>query len=565
MDDSGHPVVITGGSLSVEEIVRVARRGAKVEIAPEVKLRLDRMRAWMEKYVKESLYSPPGETEKELRRRMIYGVTTGFGTLKDRRLHDMDAAHKLQENLIVSHCTGTGPAFSDEVVRAVMLVRANTLAAGRSGVRYELLSRLVEMLNSGALPVVPEQGSVGASGDLAPMAHLALSLIGKGPVRYRGKEYANLAELNTSTTGGIPVSVGDAFELKCKEGLALLNGTSVMAAQAALALHDARRLLDWADAAGAVTMESLLGATRAFDEIVFSVYKHRGAAISAGHVRRMTAGSELVNRSAQVHDPYSVRCIPQVHGAARDAIAYAGETIETHLGAITDDPIFFTADEVEKSPPADGWSKRLHFEEGHFHGEPLAMALDMLAIAIAEIASISERRIQTLLDPNHSRGLPGCLIDNPVGINSGYMLAQYTAASLVSENKTLAHPACVDSIPTSANAEDHVSMGAWAARKARRVVENARNVLAIELLCATEALSFRTGRQEVTAGVAAGRKKLDATGAPGAGTQWVYDLVRIDHAIPHLDGADRNLKPLIDTAAEIIGASDLSEFFGVPG
>ena len=526
------------------DIVRVARSRARVKIASVVQPRLDRSYSEAKKQIESCIRRAKKAGEPVTRREMIYGVTTGFGTLKDNLLTGMAEARKLQENLIISHCTGVGNPFPAEVVRAVMLIRANTLAAGRSGVRYELLERLVALLNADILPVVQEQGSVGASGDLAPMAHLALGLLGKGPVDYRGARFDTLAALANRHPRALPGNFPALFPLAPKEGLALLNGTSVMAAVSALAYHDAARLCDWADAAGAAALESVHGSTRAFDEIVFQIYQHEGARVSAANVRAMTAGSALVNRAAQVHDPYSVRCIPQVHGAARDALKYVGETLRLHLASVTDDPVFFTPDEIAASPPQDGWLERLHFEEGHFHGEPLAIAMDVLAIAVSELASISERRIQMLLDPAHSRGLPPCLVGNAKGINSGYLLAQYTAAALASENKVLAHPASVDSIPTSANAEDHVSMGLTAARKARQVVENVKIVLAIELLCATEALSFRMGKKPTKS-------------APGKGTARLYALVRGgERAIPLLKGKDTIMKPLIDAAAELISTAD---------
>jgi histidine ammonia-lyase len=333
-------------------------------------------------------------------------------------------------------------------------------------------------------------------------------------------------------------------------------------------------LVKWAYAIGAMTLESILGASRSFDKIVFNDYHHKGAKISASFIRnKMIAESGLINRSADVHDPYSVRCIPQVHGAVRDALKYVERTLKHQLNSVDDDPIFFTEEEMNreedqpidvKLPPlgtSEDWKKRRHFEQGSFHGEPIAFAMDMLAIIVAELGSISERRIQMLLDKNHNRGLPACLIDNPEGTNSGYMIAQYTAAALVSENKGLCHPASVDSIPTSANTEDHVSMSTIAARKARKVIENVSNVLAIELLCATEAISFRLGDQKITIPKTAHlekadreRKKLkvDRNGQCGTGTLALYNTVRglKEHSL--LGEKDAVLSPMIEKARDLL-------------
>ncbi len=481
------PVTLDGTSLTIEDVVHVARDGAPVEIDPKIKPRLAEVRKYVDQRVQESTASHAGTKENA-----IYGVTTGFGALKGVLLDSTKDARQIQENIVVSHSAGVGAPLDDEIVRGVMLIRASTLAAGYSGVRYELIDRLVGMLNSGILPVIPEQGSVGASGDLAPLAHLALGLIGLGPVRFEGGVIPALSRFKSKEKRLQPFL--NKFRLSYKEGLALINGLAVTAAIGALNVQKARELLAWADAIGSMTAEAVLGAPRAFDEIVFKVYGHAGAKISAVNVRRMTAGSELLNGSPDVHDPYSVRCIPQVHGAVRDTLCYAATSVQNHLRSVDDDPIFFTIEEAAAStPPVDGWTERLHYEHGHFHGAPLGYAMDYLSIAMTDLGSISERRIAMLVDKNHNRGLPGFLTYSRSGTTSGVMLAQYVAASIVSENKVLSHPASVDNVPTSADTEDHVSMSTAAARKARSILTNIESVLSIELLCAALALAYRIG------------------------------------------------------------------------
>jgi len=574
-------IKIDGVQLSLPQVEAAARASLKVTLEAGVKAKLDKSSRQLAGTVREAIAagrdlgkrikqlerkgSQSGQNasrsqaeikrlQLELKKRMIYGVTTGFGALKKNYCESEKDARELQKNLVLSHVCGVGEYLDDETVRAIMLLKAHHLASGRSGVRFELVQRLVDILNAGIVPLVPEQGSVGASGDLAPLAHLALAVIGEEvktdtgrmkTVRYKGDEYASLAEVkNRFRNERMLQEIEDSFDLDFKEGLALLNGTEVMTAMAVLAYQEAVNLVNWADAIGAVTLESILGSSRAFDKIVFTVYKHNGAKVSAEHVRKMVKGSTLVNQNEKVHDPYSVRCIPQVHGAVRDNLEFIGKIIAEHLNSITDDPIFFNAEEVRKYSPFDLQKERLHFEEGHFHGEPIAFVMDLLGIVTAELGSISERRIQMLLDPNHNQGLPACLVQNHKGLNTGYMLAQYVAASLVSENKVLAHPASVDSIPTSANTEDHVSMGTIAARKAKKIVQHTETILAIELLCATEALSFRLGEQE---GEGAGVR-----GRPGKLTSRLYQRVRGQKGIPLLRGQDRVMYPLIEQAKEIL-------------
>lgn len=527
-------ISINGKDLSIAELVKVATEREKIEIDPNVQAKIDRIWKYVEKAVDLAIHLAMHPTQENLKKQMIYGVTTGFGVLKNVYCKSEEDARQLQKNIIASHASGVGDHLDEKATRAIMVLRANALASGYCGVRYDLLRRLVQLINSDVLPLIPEQGSVGASGDLAPLAHLALGVTGNGPVQYHGEIFENLGILLAKYPDSF--SGNACFDVSYKEGLALLNGTSVMTGIGVLAFWDAWNLLEWADTIGAMTLESILGSSRAFDPIVFSIYHHDGAKVSAQAVLKMTKSSKLLNNSEHVHDPYCVRCIPQVHGAVRDVLNFVRTTLEKHINSVTDDPIFFDEDEMNTYPaPVDGWNTRRHFEHGHFHGEPIAFAMDMLAMVLSEIGSISERRTQMLLDQNHNRGLPACLIDNPKGINSGYMIAQYTAAALVSENKILAHPASVDSIPTSANAEDHVSMGTIAARKAKKVVEHVENILAIELLCATQAISHRLTRDHRQ---------------PGDGTIQIYNLVRRE--IPFLTEDGIALYQLIEKAKKIV-------------
>jgi histidine ammonia-lyase len=404
---------------------------------------------------------------------VVYGVTTGFGALAATRVEPEEAA-ELQVHLIRSHAAGVGPALDDEIVRAMLLLRARTLAQGYSGVRPALVERYLLMLELDLLPVVPSQGSVGASGDLAPFAHLALPVIGEGWVRDGGQV---LEAAEALARHGL-----EPLRLEAKEGLSLLNGTEGMLAHLALAIADAEALADAADAACALSVEALTGSARPFRPEIHALRPHPGQAISAANIAAALKGSEIgashVDDFAHaVQDAYSLRCAPQVHGACRDAIAFAREVCERELGSVVDNPIVL-ADTGEV------------VSAGNFHGQPLAMALDFLAIAVTELASISERRTDRLLDPQHSSGLPAFLSPRP-GLNSGYMLAQYTAASLVAENRVLSHPASVESIPTSGSQEDHVSMGWGAARKLGSVLANSARVLAIEILCAVQGIEYR--------------------------------------------------------------------------
>jgi histidine ammonia-lyase len=434
---------------------------------------------------------------EQRRKWLIYGVTTGLGSFKDVPISSEDDALELQRSTILSHACGVGECFDTEVVRAAMLIRANSLAKGASGVNLEVVRALVAMLNAGIHPDVPQKGSVGASGDLCPLAHLALALVGKGTARREVLDSAGVWRRSARVSGASLLAAverelgyrpGEHFKLGFKEGLALVNGTAVMTAVGAIACYDAMQLCKNADIAAAMTLESIAGHTRAFESKVHKVRPYRGQWNSATNIMRVVSGSGHVNRNWDVHDAYSVRCAPQVHGAARDAIDYVAGVVGVEINAAIDNPLFFTGRSSRRAA-----RERCDYSAGNFHGQPIALAMDMLAIALSAVGNISERRTQKLLDQHHNYGLSPNLSVMP-GVFPGWMIAQYSAAALVSENKILSHPASVDSIPTSANAEDHVSMGTISARKARVVVEHVQNILAIELLCAAQALDFRTGR-----------------------------------------------------------------------
>ncbi len=447
---------LDGRSLTLAQVVAVARRHETVSLAPSAIPGIDAARDFVDRTL------AAGD--------VVYGLSTGFGKFSDRTIPAADTAI-LQRNLILSHACALGEPLPAEVVRAVMLLRANALCHGHSGIRRATLQLLLDALNAGVHPVIPSQGSLGASGDLAPLSHMALVLIGEGEAEYRGERFPGGEAMRRA---GLK-----AVDLAAKEGLALINGTQVMTAIGALAAYDARRLCAVADVAAALTCEALTGITAAFDEKVHELRPHPGQRASAANLRRLLAGSRLAlpSQPGRVQDAYSLRCAPQVHGACRDAVEYAAATVERELDAVTDNPLVF---------PATGEA----ISGGNFHGEPVALALDFLGIALAELADISERRTERLVNPALSNGLPAFLSSNG-GVNSGFMVTQYAAASLVSENKVWSHPASVDSIPSSANQEDHVSMGTTAARKARTILGNAEKVLAIELLCAVQAAGMR--------------------------------------------------------------------------
>lgn len=491
-----HPLTLDGESLCVEDVVRVARAQASVSLSEASMARVETSRAYVETLIAED--------------RVVYGITTGFGYFKERKIGP-EAVEQLQHNLIVSHSAGVGEPLSAETVRVMLLLRANALAKGYSGVRPQTLRLLVEMLNRGVHPRIPSQGSVGASGDLSPLSHLALVMIGEGEAEVDGRVLPGAEAL--AAVGLSPIKLG------AKEGLALINGTQAMTALGALTLSRSQALAKLADVACGMTLEATLGSPRAYLPHFHALRPHPGQQASARNMTRLTAESELVASHAgcdQVQDAYSLRCAPQVHGASRDAIDYGTRVVSIELNSATDNPLIFAdRDEV--------------LTGGHFHGQPVALAMDFLGIALSELANISERRVERLVNATYSNGLPMFLSEEG-GLNSGYMVAQYTAASLVSENKVLAHPSSVDSIPTSAGQEDHVSMGTTAARKAVNICDNAERVLAIEFLCAAQALDFR---------------KIPA----GTGSAAAYKAIRA--AVPYL-AADRVVAKDIEAMVRIM-------------
>ncbi|MFP5502353.1 MAG: histidine ammonia-lyase [Candidatus Sericytochromatia bacterium] len=448
---------VNGRDLSIYDVYLVARRHVPVFIPASNTAAMKRSRAVVEKMLTED--------------RVVYGITTGFGFMKDRRISPGEVA-ELQRNLVMSHAAGVGRPLSSAVSRAMMLLRVNALVKGFSGIRPEVVQLIVDMLNQGVHPVIPSQGSVGASGDLSPLSHLALVLMGLGKAEYRGMVLSGADALEAAELQPI--------ELGAKEGLALINGTQCMGAIGCLAIEQGRLLAKVADIAAASSVEALMGSNKPFQSAVHMLRPHVGQMAAARNLMRLTADSELMESHAdcgQVQDGYSLRCAPQVHGASRDTLAHARGVFQIEINAVTDNPLIFANEEEAISA-------------GHFHGQPLALPLDFMAIAMAELGNISERRVERLVNPALSNGLPAFLTARP-GLNSGFMVAQYTAASLVSENKVICHPSSVDSIPTSAGQEDHVSMGTTSARKLTQVLDNLSHVLAIELLCACQGIDLR--------------------------------------------------------------------------
>ncbi len=453
-----------GQPLTLKELADIASGRVRLELAPAAMAQMEASRRVVRRVAGEH--------------RPVYGINTGFGKLCEVRIAD-DAIERLQLNLVRSHACGLGRPLSEEETRVVMALRANTLALGYSGVRPLIAETLVAMLDRGVLPVIPEKGSVGASGDLAPLAHLALTIIGEGEVEYEGRRRPSGEALRLARI--------EPIRLEAKEGLALLNGTQALTAVGGLALWRAWRVAGLADVAGAMSLEALLGTPVAFDERIHAARPHAGQTASAARLRSLLEGSDVdpARRRAQgapparVQDAYSLRSMPQVHGAVRGALAYAREAVETETGSATDNPLVF----AETGEILSG---------GNFHGAPLALAFDSAAIAMTTLAGIGERRIDRLVNPDLNDGLPAFLAADP-GVSSGFMIAQVVAASLLNESKVLAHPASVDSVPTSGGQEDHVSMGMTAATKLRAIVENGEYVVAIELLAAAEGLRYREG------------------------------------------------------------------------
>jgi len=458
-------LVLDGQPLTLADIESVSLRGRRVEIAAAARSRMAESRALIEQIV------AAGQT--------VYGVNTGFGKLADVRISN-DHLAQLQTNLVRSHAGGVGQPLSEAEARAMLLLRANVIAKGFSGTRPEVVELLVDMLNAGVHPVIPEKGSVGASGDLAPLAHLALVVIGEGEAYYKGERTAGGEALERA--GLKPL------QLAAKEGLALLNGTQAMVAVGGLAAARAQRLVRLADVAGAMSLDALLGTPVAFDARIQQARPHAGQIAAAAHLRAMMHGSQIREshreHCTRVQDAYCLRCMPQVHGAVRGALAHVAGVIETEAGSATDNPLVFPDD--SRGTQKGG----VVISGGNFHGAPLSYALDYAAIVVTDLAGIAERRIDRLLNPDINEGLPAFLSPDP-GLSSGFMMAQIVAAALINECQVLAHPSSTGSIPTDGGKEDHVSMGMTGALKLRQIVENVERIVAIELMCAAQAVEFR--------------------------------------------------------------------------
>jgi histidine ammonia-lyase len=489
-------IYLDGNNLTLKDVELVAKGQANVKLCKEACLKVNQSRAFVEKVIKEGKH--------------IYGINTGFGALSSVIIPD-DKIEELQLNLIRSHACGVGTPHSETTTRAIILLRANTLAKGYSGVRAETINTMLELLNKGVHPIIPSQGSVGASGDLVPLAHLALVLVGEGKAIYQGETLSGSDAL--AKAGITPIKLG------AKEGLALTNGTQSMCGMAVLHLSEADKLIKISDIAGAMTLEAVQGTSKAFDPKIQALRQHPGQAITSRNLLKLLSDSEILishNNCGKIQDPYSIRCMPQVHGASRDVFDYVRKVLEIEINSATDNPLIF----AEESEVISG---------GNFHGQPLAFAMDFLGIAVSELANISERRIDKLITPAFSN-LPAFLTKD-FGLNSGLMIVQYSAASLVSENKVLSHPASVDSIPTSLDKEDHVSMGSTAALKADKILQNTKNVLAMELLSAFQGLSFNKIHK------------------PGVGVQAAFDV--ISDVIPEIIN-DRVFADDINKIVELI-------------
>ena len=478
-------IILDGESLTFDQVLAIAKGEPgkpAVSLSESAEKRVERSARAVEQLLE--------------RGEIAYGITTGFGAFKDKIISP-EEVRTLQKNIVMSHAVGVGDPFDIETTRAIMLIRANTLAKGFSGIRLKTLKLLIEFINRGVHPIIPEKGSLGASGDLAPLAHMALPLIGEGEAIFEGEHVSGKEALEKC---GL-----EAITLAAKEGLALTNGTTVMTAVGLLETRKACKLAEIADIAGCLSLEALNGTMLAFDERIHALRPHPRQEACAKNLNSILKGSEFTRGydPANVQDAYTLRCIPQVHGACRDAIAYAEWVINIELNAVTDNPLIFVDDE-ENIEVISG---------GNFHGEPLALAMDYLAIALAELGNISERRIMRLTDEDsNSHVLPAFLTENG-GLNSGFMIVQYTAAALATENKVLAHPASVDTIPSSANVEDHVSMGVTSALKLRDISTNLQRILSMELFSAAQAVEFR-------------KKEIGSDKKLGGKTQPVYDLIR---------------------------------------
>lgn len=477
-------IILDGSSLTIEQVIAVAHGqpgSPRVVLSDDAKAAVTRCAAAVQTLI--------------ARGEIAYGITTGFGAFKDRVISPEDV-ETLQRNIIVSHAVGVGDIFDIPTTRAIMLIRANTLARGYSGIRLETLGQLIDMLNAGVHPRIPEKGSLGASGDLAPLAHMSLVLIGLGEAEYHGEMLAGAEAM--ARAGLRPVT------LAAKEGLALTNGTSIMCALGVLETYRAEILMEAGDIAGCMSLEALHGTPLAFDARIQQLRPFPRQQACAAYLRALLDGSEFTRGydPLNIQDAYTLRCIPQVHGAVRDAVAYCRWAIEIELNAVTDNPlIFIEGDEITV------------LSGGNFHGEPLAIAMDYLGLAMSELGNISERRIARLIDESVNTHVLPAFLTRHGGLNSGFMIMQYTAAALATESKVLSHPASVDTIPTSANVEDHVSMGCTAALKARRINTNVERILGIELMAAAQGIDFR-------------REVMGADRRMGRGTGPVYELIR---------------------------------------
>ena len=498
-------VIISSKQITLTELVAVARGYATVHLSDEVKSGIIRSREAVERMLAE--------------KRVVYGITTGFGSFADLVI-DPEQTKELQQNLIESHACGVGKPLPEDVVRAMILLRVKSLSRGYSGIRLVTIETLIAMLNKKVTPIVPEKGSLGSSGDLCPLSHMALPILGKGEALFRGEHLSGEAAM---ARAGIKT-----IELEAKEGLALNNGTQCMTAIGALAVYDSLHLLEYAEMAAGLTLEALNGRMDAFDPRIHELREQEGQRESAKKMRTILEGSTFVyneerSKVIRVQDAYAIRCIAQVHGASRDAINFVLGIVLREMNAVTDNPlIFYEGNDVEA------------ISGGNFHGQPMALPMDFLCIALAEIANISERRLERMLNDDLSNGLPSYLTERG-GLNSGFMIVQYSAAALVSENKVLAHPASVDSIPSSNNQEDHVSMGTIAARKCAEILANTQQVIAMEMLTAAQAIDLR--------------KKLYGDAAHGQTSKMLYNAIR--EKVPYME-RDRVIAPDIKDIAGLI-------------
>jgi histidine ammonia-lyase len=502
-------IILDGESLTFEQVCRVAHgkpNEPRIRLAENAVGKVRRAADAVQELLKK------GE--------IAYGITTGFGALKDVII-PLDDVEKLQKNIILSHAVGVGAAFDTPTVRAIMLIRANTLARGFSGIRLETLELLIEFLNRGIHPRIPEKGSLGASGDLAPLAHMALPLIGEGEAEFEGEVSSSASILEKN--GLQPIT------LAAKEGLALTNGTTVMTAIGVIQAFKAQKLADVAEIAGCLSLEALNGTDAAFDARIHALRPHPRQIRCAENLREILQGSEFVRAKdpKNIQDAYTLRCMPQVYGAVRDAIDYVEWVMTNELNAVTDNPLIFFDDEGQPEIVSGG----------NFHGEPLALSMDYLALALTEIGNMAERRIMRLVDADSNGHVLPPFLTEDSGLNSGFMIVQYTAAALATENKVLSHPASADTIPSSANVEDHVSMGVTSALKLRDVAENLRQILGLELFCAAQGIDFR-------------RKALGADKRLGNKTQPVYDKIR--ERVPFIE-EDTLMYPHIEAVKSLIG------------